>query len=284
MRVIRLILLTLIVTACQSKQSDNTVSIANNEVLPITQQAVSAPPPPKPRSQINDKQEKQENKIIKDGRITLKVTELKKTKTHVDLLVKKNRGYYANESLTNADYESTYHLTIRIPASNFEKLISEIESGRGEILYKEIDARDVTEQFIDLETRLKNKKSYLERYNTLLNRANTISEILEVEEKIRILEEEIESTMGRLKYLRNKMDYSTLNLIITKQKDFKYSPETRGKFSERIKQSLSKGWISFVVFSLFILKLWPFWIVIFLILYFWRKHKQRKKNRQYSND
>ena len=279
MQIFRLILLTLIVTGCQNKQDDNTVFMADDEIMPIMQQSVNPPPPPQMPSRTTDKSEKQEKKIIKDGRLILKVTELKITKTHIDLLVKKNNGYYANESLTNADYESTYHLTIRIPSSNFEKLISEIESGNSEILYKEIDARDVTEQFIDLETRLKNKKSYLKRYNNLLNRANSISEILEIEEKIRILEEEIESTTGRLKYLSDLVDYSTLDLTITKQKAFKYNPVNRGQFSERLKQSFSKGWVSFVSFSLFMIKLWPFWIIMFFIIYFWMRFKRSRKNR-----
>ena len=59
----------------------------------------------------------------------------------------------------------------------------------------------MTDQFIDLETRLENKRNYLKRYNDLLLKANSIKEILEIEEKIRALEEEIESATGQLKYL-----------------------------------------------------------------------------------
>ena len=155
--------------------------------------------------------------------------------------------------------------------------ISGIETSEGEILYKEIDARDVTDQFIDLETRLENKRNYLIRYNDLLKKANSVKEILEIEEKIRGLEEEIDSTTGRLKYLSDLVDYSTLDLTISKQKDFKYNPAKRDKFSERLKQSLSKGWLGFVDFLLFIIKIWPFWIIVTLILYFWKKHKKTKK-------
>ncbi len=274
----RLFFLVLIVNACQNNKGNNDDILADEEIIPITQQSITAPSPPP--SQIIDNTNKREKKIIKDGRISIKVEDLKKTKANVDLLVKESGGYYANESLTNSDHESTYRLEIRVPFSNFEKLIVKIESGDGEVLYKEIDARDVTEQFIDLETRLKNKRSYLERYNDLLKKANSISEILEIEEKIRVLEEEIESTTGRLRYLSSQVDYSTLNLTITKQKAFKYSPAVRGKFSERIKQSLSRGWVNFVDFSLFILKLWPFWIVLFLMLHFWRRYKRRRNNRE----
>jgi hypothetical protein len=128
-----------------------------------------------------------------------------------------------------------------------------------------------------LETRIENKKSYLKRYNYLLNQAKTIKEILEIEEKIRVLEEEIEITTGRLKYLSDLVDYSTLDLTITKPKDFKYNPENRDKFSERLKQSFSNGWYGFVDFLLIVIKIWPFWIIFGLILYFWRKYRRTKK-------
>jgi Fe2+ transport system protein B len=251
----------------------------DEEVIPVTQQSAETAVAPAPIPVEAQNQKSHKKKIIKDGRISLKVTELEKSKSQVDNLVKENNGYYANESLNNTDYESTYNLTIRVPATNFERLITKIESGDGEITYKQIDARDVTEQFIDLETRLANKRKYLKRYSDLLNNANSIDEILEIEEKIRGLEEEIESTTGRLKYLSDLVNYSTLNLTITKQKAFKYNPVNKGKFTERLKQSLSKGWVSFISFLLFMIKLWPFWIIIYLISFSWRKFRRKKKNK-----
>ncbi len=248
----------------------------DEEMVPITRQEPNAPPPP------IDKIEKQEvvkKKIIKDGKIKLRVTELESTKHGVDTLMAKYNAYYANESFNNSNRESSYELKIRIPCANFEKFIAAIESGNGEILYKEIDARDVTDQFIDLETRLENKRNYLKRYSDLLKQAKSIKEILEIEEKIRGLEEEIESTTGRLKYLSDLVDYSTLNLTITKQKEYQYNPASRDKFSERLKHSLSKGWFGFVDLLLFLIKIWPFWIILTLILYFWKKYRKAKKKK-----
>ena len=159
------------------------------------------------------------------------------------------------------------------------KFIHDAETGVGEILYKEIEARDVTDQFIDLETRLENKRNYLKRYNDLLIKANSIKEILEIEEKIRALEEEIENTTGKLKYLSDLVAYSTLDLTISKQKNFKYHPTKRDKFSEKLKQSLSKGWFGFVDFFLFIINIWPLWIIITLIFYLWKKYKMKIKRK-----
>lgn len=207
-------------------------------------------------------------KIIKDGRLGIEVQDLDKAKSTVDSLVKKSGGYYANERLVNSDFETAYHLKIRVPESQFEPLILALEMGEGEVKYKEIDARDVTEQFIDLETRLANKKSYLLKYKELLNQAKTVKDILEIETNIRAIEEEIESTYGRLKYLSDLVDYSTLDLEITKPKDTKYQIDKRDNFLTRIRFALVKGWIGFVDLIVFAVRIWPFWIIITLFIYF----------------
>ena len=206
----------------------------------------------------------------------LKVTDLEKTKTRIDTLVRSFGGYYANENFSNTDWESSFNLKIRLPFSNFEKFIAVIESGIGEVQYKGIDARDVTDQFIDLETRLENKRNYLARYNDLLKQAKSVKEILEIEEKIRVLEEEIDSVTGRLKYLNDLVDYSTLDLTITKRKEFKYNPADRDRFTERLKQSLSKGWFGFVDFALFLIRIWPVWIIVVLLIFSWRRYKKTR--------
>ncbi len=210
----------------------------------------------------------------------LRVTGLEEAKLRIDSLINLHNGYYAGERFNNTDRESSYSLRIRIPGDNYETFISDVEAGPGEILNKNIDARDVTDQFIDLETRLENKQSYLERYRELLKQAKNVREILDIEEKIRGLEEEIESTTGRLRYLSNQVDYSTLDLTLSKKKDFKYNPVSRDSFSEKLKQALSKGWFGLVDFFLFVIKLWPFWSIAAAVVIVWRKARRNKKNKK----
>lgn len=219
-------------------------------------------------------------KIIKDGRINIKVSQLEETKLRVDSLVIRYEGYYSNESLSNNDYESAYNLQIRIPSPNFENFIEEIESGEGEVMFKNIDARDVTEEFIDLETRLANKRDYLKKYNELLKQAKGVKDILEIEEKSRVIEEEIESAEGRLKYLSNQVAFSTLDLSITKEKGYVYRSRNKNDFGERLKYSLSNGWFGFVDFLLFLLGLWPFLLLIALLVPLWKRFRAWRKRKR----
>lgn len=279
---ISILIIAFLISSCHQNQSDKAYisddMMMEEEVIPITRQELNSPPPPPlPPTETKEVIKK---KIIKDGRIGIEVQELERTKTQVDSLIFNLGGYYANERLNNTDWKISYSLKIRVPSDNFEKLIAKIETGGGEIKYKEIEARDVTDQFIDLETRLANKKNYLKKYNDLLKQAKSVKDILEIEEKIRGIEEEVESTTGRLKYLSDLVDFSTLDLEISKPKDFKYQPEKRDIFTKRLKHAISKGWFGFVDFIVFVIKIWPFWIIVGLIIYGLKKYRKRKKENR----
>jgi len=225
-QIIRLIIITFLVISCAPKATYEADGITSMSSADKKEAAQSLQTPN--QTDITKK------KIIKDGRLGIKVNNLKESKTNVDTIVKNLGGYYDKESLSNNDYSTDYDLKIRVPSNRLEILIDRIEKGEGEVAYKEIDARDVTEEFIDLETRLTNKQKYLLQYQVLLKSAKSIKEILDIQEKIRGLEEEIESTTGRLKYLNDLVNYSTLELNISQKKDFKYTSEFRGNFFEKL--------------------------------------------------
>ena len=268
-------IITLFVLSCGSKATEE---MSYDSAIALETQDVS-----KSVKTVSDdivQTEVVKKKIIKDGRLGIEVKNLKTAKTNIDTLIRSLGGYYDNESLINNDYSTNYNLRIRIPSNNLEILIGKIEKGEGEVSYKEITARDVTEEFIDLETRLTNKQKYLAQYQELLKNAKSIKEILDIQEKIRVLEEEIESTTGRLKYLNDQVNYSTLELNISQPKPYKYSPQYRGSFFEKLKQSVIRGWYGFVDFLLFLLSNWAVLILFSVIIYFWVKYRRKLKTKR----
>jgi PBP1b-binding outer membrane lipoprotein LpoB len=279
-KILPLIMLIIIIISCSQKREEAAMNdmamVEEKAAMPLTRQQLESPAPPQEPTPV-EVREVVKKKIIKDGRLGIEVKDIQTAKARIDEMVKSHEAYYANENFNNTEFELSYNLIIRVPSASFEKMINDIEAGDGEIQYKAIDARDVTDQFIDMETRLENKKNYLKRYNELLARANSVREILDIEEKIRGLEEEVESTTGRLKYLSDLVDYSTLNLTISEKKDFHYNPVSRDKFTEKLKQSLSKGWYGFVDFLLFVIKIWPLWIIAAVIIYLLKKTRRNKK-------
>ena len=277
-QLIRLFIITFLAVSCAPKASESAGITMKTDSTSVT---VDETQENDNSSQSTGKQtEIVKKKIIKDGRMGIKVKELQKAKTSIDTLVRKFGGYYDKENLSNNNYATEYDLKIRIPADKFEAFISKVEVGENIVSYKEIDTRDVTDQFIDLQTRLANKQKYMTRYQELLKSAKSIKEVLDIQEKIRAIEEEIESTTGRLKYMSDLVNYSTLDLNISQKKDFKYMPEQRANLSEKIKQSLIGGWYAFVDFLLFLLNIWAFLIIIAVAIYFWIKNRRQKKSKR----
>ena len=272
----------LLAMACNQQKAEYVLPEEDNlqyDMAQVSGNAMMTPPPPPP-SPVQKTEQVNKKKIIRDGELNIRVQNLEMAKKRIDTLTQSYQGYYANESYNNREKEISYNLKIRIQADYFERFIADLEAGNGEVIYKEIEARDVTDQFIDLETRLENKRNYLKRYTALLNKANSIEDILDVQENIRRLEEEIESTLGRLKYLNDQVDYSTLSLLLLQKKDFKYRPVHQDRFTERLKQALSGGWNGFISFLILMVRLWPFWIILTAIIFLWRKIKSRKNKRK----
>lgn len=242
------------------------------------------PPPPPPALEEDNQSQKirksieKGSKIIKDGNLKVEVAELKKTKTEIDTILKKFKAYYENENYTSGTYRSTYHLNIRVPAKNFEGLLKAIEIGNGKILEKNISARDVTDQYVDIAIRLDNNKTYLGRYRVLLNKANSIKDILEIQEKIRRIEEEIDSRTGRLKYLDDQVRFSTLRLELFQEHEVVATKKNRN-FGAQLVAAFTNGIHGFLDFALFLISIWPFILMMGLIWVFrkriswrfWRK-------------
>lgn len=218
--------------------------------------------------ETSDIQESIPKKIIKNGYMEMEANNLFSEKRRVDSLINAVNGYYEDERLENTTQLATYTLTIRIPAERFEQFIATLEDGDSEVKNKYIEARDVTEEYIDLETRLANKRSYIARYQELLKVARNVQEILEIQERLRKLEEEVESTMGRLKYLSGQVSFSKLHLEISQKKAFRYSPSKRADVSEKLKQSVYGGWHQFVDFLYILLYNWVLILFIIIIIVF----------------
>lgn len=261
----------LLLFSCQNEASQNRfdggMEKAEQEFeMPRSAEAPAPPPPPSGAESSSQEEGGQQpvdtdkigKKIIKDGEMRLEVEDLSAAKQQVDTLLKDFQAYYENEQFEAYEYQSTYELKIRVPADNFENLLQTIESGQGKVLSKNIRARDVTEQYLDLSIRLKNNRQYLERYNELLTRANSVEDILNIQERTRQIESEIDAQTGRLKYLDDQVKYSTLTLTLIER----HEEVAEGRnFGQQVAGAFRDGVDFFLDFLLVLVNLWPFLVL-----------------------
>lgn len=209
-------------------------------------------------------------KVIKNGNMRLQVGNIKKAQTQVADILKKNNAYIQTEQFQNTDVDDNLDLVIRVPHKNFDALINSFSEGVGSVLSKNISSDDVTEEYTDVSIKLANKRIYLEKYRDMLRSASTTKDMIEIQEKIRELEDEIDVAEGRLRFIDDRVNYSTLNLSLYKEK-VRSSATSKIGFGSRFGDSVTEGWNSFVSFLLGIISFWPFLLLIPIIIYLWRK-------------
>lgn len=214
-----------------------------------------------------------ERKLIRNGTLEFQTDEVKKTKTEVEKICKELNAYISSESENNLGERLQYNQLIRVPAIQFDALLARLEPLALKIENKNISTEDVTEQFIDVEARLKTKKELEARYKEILKLAKTVEEIVSIETQIANVRSEIESMEGRLNFLKNQVAFSTLHVTYY---------ETIGTdfgFASKFVHSLKEGWDNLLAFIIFLVNIWPFALgIAALTFWFWNRKRKRKSS------
>jgi hypothetical protein len=150
--------------------------------------------------------------LIWTGNLTLEVDHPDAAVMQATEIVKKAGGYA--EETKDSGY-GTITLRLRIPSEKFQETFSSLEK-LGRIKLRTISGRDVTEEFIDIEARLKNKVALRDSLKQLLEKASEIKDILAIEAELTRVQSDIDSMEGRIKALKGKADLATLELTFTR--------------------------------------------------------------------
>ena len=218
-----------------------------------------------------------ERKIIKTASLQFEVTDNRKALSDIKSIVSECNGYISEENEETSGNKHTIYLTIRVPNQAFDSLIELLTYDRPHVDFKRISSEDVSEEYYDIVTRLENEKEIEKRYLELLDKAVSVQDILEIERELGNIRTEIESKEGRIKRLENRIAYSTVNLCFYQYVDYKFVPETRYSFIERIKKSVYSGWRGLVNFTVFLFNIWPLIIILIIVGYFIRKRIKKKQ-------
>jgi hypothetical protein len=121
-------------------------------------------------------------------------------------------GGYVEE---RTDYETSTELRLRIPGDRLHEGMAFFEE-LGEVTHRNVGSEDVTEEYIDVDAKLKNLVVLRDRLRTLLDKATEVKDILAIETELNRVQGEIDSLEGRIKALRGRVDYATINLDLNR--------------------------------------------------------------------
>jgi hypothetical protein len=117
-----------------------------------------------------------------------------------------------NESGSGTQRSAT--VVMSVPSSRFDDAIGALKKLDGEVISSSVDAKDVTDQLVDLDARITTLKAEEQRYLALFTRANTVDEMLKVQSALSQLRLQIEQLSAQQKNMKDRVAFSTISLSV----------------------------------------------------------------------
>jgi hypothetical protein len=157
--------------------------------------------------------------VTKEGSISIKVQEGTLSDKYDDMKSKLSAQGAETSDIRYTEYgnRKQYTMTIKVAPSKFES-INEMLKGIGEVKDISVQLEDVTQQYTDLDTRIRNKEIELERLYKLYNKSDNVSDLLDVEREVTRVETDLELLKGQKQYLVSKVERSTIAITIYEEK------------------------------------------------------------------
>lgn len=154
----------------------------------------------------------QSRKVIRTASLSLSVDEPESCINTIKGLVKEGGGYVEN---SNATKDGRVYMTCRVPSKDLNSILDAV-SRLGSEDSRTVSASDVTDQYNDLATRLKNSKALRDRLKQLLVKARNVKDILEIEKELVRIQTDIERMQGRFDNLKGRVELSSVSIYLKK--------------------------------------------------------------------
>jgi hypothetical protein len=161
-----------------------------------------------------------ERKIIRNANLTIEVTSPPESQRKISTIAESHQGFVVTSEATQRTTEDaskpliTVNLVVRVPAAQFNQTMEEIRAIGARIIQEKITGQDVTEEFMDLEARIKNQKALEAQFLEIMKRAAKVDDSLNVQRELAEVRTEIEKLEGRRRFLENQASLSTITVTL----------------------------------------------------------------------
>jgi len=221
----------------------------------------------------------EERMIVRNGDMSLVVEDVTDARNEISQLAVRLGGWVVSSRISGEEEEIRGWISIRVPDETFDQAFAELRGLAVRVTSESTSTEDITEEYIDLQSRLKNAEATESQYLALLEKAEEIEDILRIYESLSWIRYEIEQIKGRIQYLER---ISAMSLISIDLKPVATAaPLVRpGWIANEVRKSAVRGLFIFgqglgtmaigaAIFS-------PIWGTILGVLY-WRRRRKRKK-------
>jgi hypothetical protein len=277
-----ILLLVLLSFSCSSSSSQPTASstlVAQKDTAPAKEEAKTQSYGAQPQ-QVSltdvDKEgstaEAAERKIIRNADITIEVPSTTDAQHRITSIAEAHSGFVVTseakqrESNDPAQRTLDIKLVVRVPSNQFGSAFDEIRKLAGNTPEEQVNSQDVTEDFIDLEARIKTQKALEAQFLEIMRQAYKIADALEVQRQLAEVRTDIEKLEGRKRFLENRSSLSTINVNILAPKPVIAVTKTGFGHSlrEAVSDSVSMATDIALFFARFVIMMVPISLLILL--------------------
>jgi hypothetical protein len=180
-------------------------------------------------------------RIIHTATLALRADDFAKAERRIASLVREASGYVAEfREYRHEGKRTNGNWTTRIPAERFDLFLDQLED-EFVVENKQVDSKEVTEEFVDLTSRLASKQKVEQRVAELLEkRAGEVRDVIAIETELGRVREEVERIEGRLRYLADRTEMTTVTISLRETQRYEAEPSTlTGRVTLAFNQSLS---------------------------------------------
>jgi hypothetical protein len=152
-----------------------------------------------------------DRKIIQTATLEITTDEVSKKFEDAGNIAAAAGGFIASSSFGTAGEKQTASITIRVPGENYQRALAELRK-LGDVKGEQSSANDVTEQYTDLQSRLRNLKATEAQYLQFLSKAENINDVLTVQDRLNATRAEIEQVQGRIDLVQHQTDLATITV------------------------------------------------------------------------
>ena len=211
--------------------------------------------------------------------MSLIVKDVLSVRDSIAQLAARFEGYVVSSQLMGEEEGMSGFITIRVPANRFDQALSEIRTLAVRVISETTNSQDVTEEYTDLQSRLRNAEATEKQYLALLEKATNVEDILKIYDSLSRVRSEIEQLKGRIQYLERTSSISSISVQLEPETTAK--PVVRPGWSGwEVLKSAARGFVAFLqVLGTIII-----WLIIFIPVWgtvtgilLWRRHRRKKK-------
>ena len=228
-----------------------------------------------------------DRKIVRNAELNLEADSPEQAQQKITTIAESKGGFVVESQQSSSDTKVTTRdivtMTVRVPAEKFTEALDEIRKTSSRVIVETVKGEDVTEEFIDIEARLKAQKALEQQFVEIMKRANSVDDALSVQRQLAEVRGDIEKIEGRKHFLENQASLSTIKIRL--QTPAVFSASGTG-FFYRLTESFRAGFDFALNFILglvtFLIASLPFALFIGLPIYLVVRYVIRKQKKDRS--